>query len=73
LELEKAEQNEDIILSNKQKEAVELVNSNNVCVITGMPGTGKTTTIKTIIKMYKNQNMKIVLCAPTRESGKKDE
>ena len=66
LELEKAEENEDIILSNKQKEAVELVNGNNVCVITGMPGTGKTTTIKTIIKMYKNQNMKIVLCAPTR-------
>jgi len=73
LELEKTEQSEDIILSNRQKEAIELVNNNNVCVITGMPGTGKTTTIKSIIKMYKDQNMKIVLCAPTRKSSKKNE
>jgi len=72
-ELEKAEQSEDIILSNKQKEAIELADSNNVCVITGMPGTGKTTTIKSIIKMYKNQNKKVVLCAPTRKSRQKNE
>ena len=71
LELEKTEQNEDIILSNKQREAIKLVNDNNVCVITGMPGTGKTTTIKSIIKMYKNQNMKVVLCAPTGRAAKR--
>ena len=71
-ELAKVEITEDIILSEKQKEAVELANENNVCVITGMPGTGKTTTIKSIIKLFKNNNMKVVLCAPTRKSSKKN-
>jgi|GEM_PF-4776002 len=71
-ELEKIENKEDIILSSKQREAVEAVNENNVCVITGMPGTGKTTTIRSIIKLYKNNNMKVALCAPTRKSSKKN-
>ncbi|MCL2355267.1 MAG: ATP-dependent RecD-like DNA helicase [Oscillospiraceae bacterium] len=71
-ELEKIEVNEDIILSSKQREAVESVNENNVCIVTGMPGTGKTTTIKSIIKLYKSNNMKVVLCAPTRKGSKKN-
>ena len=36
----------DIILSEKQIEAIKEINENNVCVITGGPGTGKTTIIK---------------------------
>ena len=55
-------------LSEKQKEAIEAVNENNVCIITGGPGTGKTTIIKTIIELYKAQGKKAVLCAPTRTS-----
>ncbi len=42
-ELEKTEKDEEIILSEEQKEAIKAVNENNVCVITGGPGTGKTT------------------------------
>ena len=52
----KIEKSTNIILSSKQKEAVKLVNTNNVCIITGGPGTGKTTIIKFIIDMYKNGN-----------------
>lgn len=61
----------DIVLSKKQEEAIELVNDNNVSVITGGPGTGKTTIIKFVIDMYKQENKKIVLCAPTGRAAKR--
>ena len=53
--LKKIEKTQKIELSDKQKEAVKLVNDNNVCVITGGPGTGKTTIIKSIIDIYKEE------------------
>lgn len=65
------EKNVDIILSQKQKEAIKAVNDNNVCVITGGPGTGKTTIIKFIIELYKNERKKVVLCAPTGRAAKR--
>lgn len=70
-ELEKVEKETDIELSTKQKEAVEAVNDHNVCVITGGPGTGKTTIIKVIIDLYKKQGKKTVLCAPTGRAAKR--
>ncbi|MGN1271239.1 MAG: ATP-dependent RecD-like DNA helicase [Clostridia bacterium] len=70
-ELAKTEENEKIILSEEQKEAIKAVNENNVCVITGGPGTGKTTIIKSIIKIYEARKMKVVLCAPTGRAAKR--
>ena len=70
-ELKLAEDEEDIELSNKQIDALKAINDNNVCVITGGPGTGKTTIIKTIIKLYKNKKKKVVLCAPTGRAAKR--
>lgn len=70
-ELKKIEKGSDIELSDKQKEAIELVNDNNVCIITGGPGTGKTTIIKTIIDLYKKEGKKPVLCAPTGRAAKR--
>ncbi len=67
----KEEKEIDISLSEKQKEAIESVNDNNVCVITGGPGTGKTTIIKFIINMYKKEGKKVVLCAPTGRAAKR--
>lgn len=67
----KIEKSTNIILSSKQKEAVKLVNTNNVCIITGGPGTGKTTIIKFIIDMYKKEGKKVVLCAPTGRAAKR--
>lgn len=65
------EKNEDIKLSDKQKEAINVINENNICIITGGPGTGKTTVIKTIIEIYKANGMKPVLCAPTGRATKR--
>ncbi len=69
--LKKIEKEQKIELSEKQKEAVQLVNENNVCVITGGPGTGKTTIIKSIIDLYKKEELKIMLCAPTGRAAKR--
>ena len=70
-ELEKVEEEINLKLSDKQKEAIESINDNNVCVITGGPGTGKTTIIKAIIELYKKHGMKPVLCAPTGRAAKR--
>lgn len=67
----KEEKNIEITLSEKQKEAIKAVNDNNVCVITGGPGTGKTTIIKFIIELYKKEGKKVVLCAPTGRAAKR--
>lgn len=70
-ELKKIENDSDIELSKKQKEAIKAINDNNVCIITGGPGTGKTTIIKSIIELYKRHKKKVVLCAPTGRAAKR--
>ena len=70
-ELKKIEINSQIELSDKQKEAVKLINDNNVTIITGGPGTGKTTIIKSIIDIYEGNGKKVVLCAPTGRAAKR--
>lgn len=70
-ELKKVEERTDMILSEKQKEAIRTINDNNVTIITGGPGTGKTTIIKSIIEIYKQKKYKIVLCAPTGRAAKR--
>ena len=70
-ELKNREKKNGIKLSDKQKEAIETINDHNVCVITGGPGTGKTTIIKTIIDIYKSHGMKPILCAPTGRAAKR--
>ena len=70
-ELKLVEERTDILLSEKQKEAIRAINDNNVTIITGGPGTGKTTIIKSIIEIYKQKKYKIVLCAPTGRAAKR--
>lgn len=70
-EIKKHEKNIDIELSEKQFDAIMQINENNVCIITGGPGTGKTTIIKCVIDIYKEHKRKIVLCAPTGRAAKR--
>lgn len=70
-ELEKIEKAGNINLSTKQEEAIQAINSNNVVIITGGPGTGKTTIIKNVIDIYKSHGKNVVLCAPTGRAAKR--
>lgn len=69
--IRKSEELLDIELSEKQFEAIKQINDNNVCIITGGPGTGKTTIIKCVIDLYKERQKKVVLCAPTGRAAKR--
>ena len=70
-EIKKKEEVLDLELSEKQFEAINQINENNVCIITGGPGTGKTTIIKCLIEIYKSHRRKVVLCAPTGRAAKR--
>lgn len=68
LEIEKRK---GIELDALQRDAVLKSISNGVVIITGGPGTGKTTTINTIIEYYASQGMDIMLAAPTGRAAKR--
>ena len=70
-ELKEVEKLSNIELSEKQKEALKLINENNVTIITGGPGTGKTTIIKNIIDIYEKRGKKVILAAPTGRAAKR--
>ncbi|MFR1832743.1 MAG: ATP-dependent RecD-like DNA helicase [Lachnospiraceae bacterium] len=69
--LEQIQASEQIELDEMQQQAVlEAVNS-GLMVITGGPGTGKTTTINTIIQYFEMEGMEILLAAPTGRAAKR--
>ncbi len=67
-ELEKTQQ---IELDELQKEAILEAVKNGVFVLTGGPGTGKTTTINTIIRYFEKEGCDIMLAAPTGRAAKR--
>jgi exodeoxyribonuclease V alpha subunit len=62
-----------IELTDQQKLAVEMVRYNQVSILTGGPGTGKTTTIKEILAWAESDKLKTVQCAPTGKAAKRME
>ncbi|WP_299978056.1 ATP-dependent RecD-like DNA helicase [Desulfobacula sp.] len=60
-----------ITLAKNQEEAVKKSLEEKVLIITGGPGTGKTTIINAIIKILKKAGAKILLAAPTGRAAKK--
>ena len=65
------EEETGLILSQEQQQAVVEAASNGVLVITGGPGTGKTTTINTILHLLTSLGLKIELAAPTGRAAKR--
>ena len=61
----------EIKLSDSQRAAVVLAITKGVLIITGGPGTGKTTTIKTIIGLLENLGYDVCLAAPTGRAAKR--
>lgn len=75
IDLDKAikaiEGEEGIQFAEKQIEAIKESVENGIVVITGGPGTGKTTTINAIIKIFEDQGLKVHLAAPTGRAAKR--
>ena len=69
----------NIVYNDKQKEAIKKALSNSISIITGGPGTGKTTIIKAIVELYtelnklsyENAMKEIALLAPTGRASKR--
>lgn len=69
--LSRIEKNLDIDLDEIQKEAVREAVGNGVFLLTGGPGTGKTTTINAIINYFESLGLSVLLAAPTGRAAKR--
>lgn len=66
-------ESEGVVLDALQEQAVLSALENGVSILTGGPGTGKTTTIHTMIKMFLEQGCEVALAAPTGRAAKRME
>lgn len=69
--LEKVEKSFDITLDDTQRQAVAEAAKQGLFVLTGGPGTGKTTTINAMIRFFEAEGMEILLAAPTGRAAKR--
>ena len=69
--IRKIEQLSELELDEMQRTAVKEAVRSGLLVITGGPGTGKTTTINTIIQYFESEGMDIALAAPTGRAAKR--
>lgn len=71
LEIRSFEKNAEFRLAQSQREAVEGAFLNGIEVITGGPGTGKTTIINCIVSIFENLGLKVFMAAPTGRAAKR--
>lgn len=69
--IKEVEESFGITYADKQKKAIETACSRGLMVLTGGPGTGKTTTINAIISIYEGMGLKVSLAAPTGRAAKR--
>src|SRR5699024_3409079 len=71
--LKKYQKENQLFLTEKQREAVYALHEENVLILTGKPGTGKTTTLKAMIDVYKEiyPKSEVLLSAPTGRASRK--
>ncbi len=62
-----------IQFDEKQRQAIEIAVNKGLLILTGGPGTGKTTTVKGIISLMKNRRLKVALAAPTGRAAQRME
>ena len=65
------ERSQKIKYADMQKKALEFATCSNAFVLTGGPGTGKTTTVRAILALFDDMKLKTVLCAPTGRAAKR--
>lgn len=69
--IDEYEQTYQIELSDKQAEAVHSIKDNQVLLLTGLPGTGKTTLVKTLCRLFRETDVSFDLMCPTGIAAKK--
>ena len=71
IEIENVERRLGIEFEDLQKQAIFEAFSSGILILTGGPGTGKTTTLNAIISLFKNRNLELELAAPTGRAAKR--
>lgn len=70
-DIKRIEKENKIKYESRQKEAIKLAAQGGILVLTGGPGTGKTTVVKGIINFFERKKMNILLAAPTGRAAKR--
>ncbi|MBQ3513299.1 MAG: ATP-dependent RecD-like DNA helicase [Lachnospiraceae bacterium] len=65
------ESEKKMVLDEKQEEAIRAAARHGVTIVTGGPGTGKTTTINSMIRYFEKTGQKLLLAAPTGRAAKR--
>ncbi len=69
--VEEIQREQGITYAPQQRQAVELAARTGVLILTGGPGTGKTTTVRGIVALFQKMGLDIVLAAPTGRAAKR--
>ena len=69
--VDEIEQSQGITYAPLQRKAVELAAEHGVLILTGGPGTGKTTTVRGIVSLFERMGLVIVLAAPTGRAAQR--
>lgn len=69
--IRRIEKDDDITLDELQRKAVLTAACHGITILTGGPGTGKTTTINTMIRYFRSEGLSIALAAPTGRAAKR--
>lgn len=64
-------QNRKMVLTEKQREAVQMAYNSKVSILTGGPGTGKSTSIRALLMVLRKRRIEVALAAPTGRAAKR--
>ena len=70
-DIQKIEFENDIKYEDKQRLAIKTAAEKGMLILTGGPGTGKTTTLNGILKIFEKQKLTVALCAPTGRAAQR--
>ncbi len=70
-EIDQLEREQGLTFAALQREAIRSALCHSMSILTGGPGTGKTTTLNAIITLFEGQRQKVALAAPTGRAAKR--